>query len=276
VYVVQLLKPTFGKSRLPKKPEDGTSCKCIAKLAGWNDLLKDNFQKRAAWIRMHCFDVECNYLFHRDCILESFPGIIAFACILCLLTCAVTTGISKSTLSRGRKGIVTVRLKGWEHLRLYGPSRGVLQYFSSLQTHGLINQQSNRSKALQISKRFFVAFVKQNRIPTGRTKGKLFRLSSDFTCIKSPSSEEATEEQCSRSLEYQFNLTLKALIEHEVADGLALISGSTVLRWWNAIFARNTEISPHPTDYCDTCAVLVADMISVKQKITLQKVLRAI
>jgi hypothetical protein len=179
-------------------------------------------------------------------------------------------GISKSTLSRGRQGIVTVRLKGWEHLQLYGPSSVALKQFTELHKHGLINQQSNRSRRLHTARSFFVAFVKQNRIPTGRTKGKLFRLSSDFKCIKYPSN--ATEEQRSRSLQYQFNLTLQALIEHKVSEDLAVVSGSTILRWWNAIFAKNTEISPHPTDYCDTCAILVADMVSLKQKITLEKV----
>ena len=247
---------------------------------------------RAAWVRQHCFDTAGNYLYHRRCIAGAFPGTHGRRTDNARETHGRRTGnarethghpqnqtyhslgISNSTFSRARQNVLAQNTEGWNHLRIFGPSAAAKKQFTKLKQHGLVGKPSNRAKPLAVACEFFKAFILQNRVSTGRTKGKRFRLVSDFTSIKANTSAASDVTHANeKSVEFHFNMALKALVDANVLEtSVTQVCGTTVQRWWNIMFAKNTELSAHPTDYCDTCATLMNKIVSIRQQIQMKQV----
>jgi hypothetical protein len=119
-------------------------------------------------------------------------------------------------------------------------------------------------------RKLFHVFVRANRIPTGRTKGKQFRLISVFKRLKSK--KQNAHSNPLFSLDYHFNRTLSIFRQNnKVATSVVRVCGSTVVRWFKKDFS-DTVISPHPTDYCDTCSVLFSQWVGKRQQISLAAV----
>lgn len=187
-------------------------------------------------------------------------------------------GTSYSTLSSLRKRKVEEYQKLQEELQhlqtdpeIHSQKKQKTSPLNRLKTihQGKQNKKTSSStEKFKTVKHLFKVFVEANRMPTGRKRGKKFRLLSIFKQLKSPNwkGRQSMEPQ---SLQHHFNKLLKYCIEGKtITTSVSHISGSTVVRWFREMFP-DTSLSPHPTDYCPTCAYMYNRLVSLKQQLTM-------
>jgi hypothetical protein len=139
---------------------------------------------------------------------------------------------------------------------------------------GIKNRKKSRYEHLYGPlKQLFIAFVEANRTPTGRKKGKqLYRMLSLYKQLKTPkgmrclANTDPAQPQI-QSLEFHFNKLLDVCLQNNIISStITSVSGTTIVTWFRQLFP-DTALSPHPTDYCPTCAYLYKHIVSLKQKL---------
>lgn len=126
------------------------------------------------------------------------------------------------------------------------------------------------SKRYKIAKDLFKVFIQSNHLPTGRKKGKKYRMLSLFKALKmrhASSKYHMAHKQY--TVQYHFNNFLVSFIKNNhISKSVQKVGGTTIVRWFRQLF-KDTALSPHPTDYCATCHFHWKKIVSVKQQITM-------
>lgn len=106
-------------------------------------------------------------------------------------------------------------------------------YYQQCWEHGLKNQPSNRAKPTFATRQIFRAFIRLNRVPTGRQKGKKYWMDSQFLRIYNTRGDPSTDD-FKRSIGYAFQKVVEE-IHAEGKWGHRVIFASKLFGRWSAL-----------------------------------------